>query len=202
MNKLNSLMISSNKVSSIYLQSINENDVSDEYIQWLNDPLINQYLETRHQQQDLKSILRFVNEMQANPNEHLFTIRVKETNKHIGNIKVGNINTYHNIAEVSLFIGDKSYWGRGIASHAIQLISSFSIKNLKLRKLCAGAYKQNIASTKAFLNVGYSLDGVLKDHYIFKSKPCDLVQVCFFDHQVELLPKTSIKQSKITHLGT
>lgn len=178
----------SEELPLIYLQSIEEDDVSDEYVKWLNDPIINQYLETRHSTQDLQSILAYVLHIQADPNEHLFTIRLKENNKHVGNIKVGNINTHYNIAEISLFIGDKTVWGKGIATQAIQLISSFSIKKLKLRKLSAGAYEQNVASTKAFLNAGYTRDGVLRDHYIFKNQPCDLVQVCFFQEQVDQLP--------------
>lgn len=182
----------SEELPLIYLQSIEEDDVSDEYVKWLNDPIINQYLETRHSTQDLQSILAYVLHIQAVPNEHLFTIRLKENNKHVGNIKVGNINTYYNIAEISLFIGDKTVWGKGIATQAIQLISSFSIKKLKLRKLSAGAYEQNVASTKAFLNAGYTRDGVLRDHYIFKNQPCDLVQVCFFQNQVKHLPTITV----------
>tara|TARA_B100001059_G_scaffold45146_1_gene37756 strand:+ start:295 stop:888 length:594 start_codon:yes stop_codon:yes gene_type:complete len=187
------ITVISEEVPLIYLQSIEEDDVSDEYVQWLNDPIINQYLETRHSIQDLQSILAYVVHIQADPNEHLFTIRLKKNNKHIGNIKVGNINTHYNIADISLFIGDKTVWGKGIATQAIQLISSFSIRKLKLRKLNAGAYEQNVASTKAFLNAGYTRDGVLRNHYIFKNQPCDLVQVCFFQEQIDQLPVTAIK---------
>jgi RimJ/RimL family protein N-acetyltransferase len=195
MKSNNKITVTSEEVPLIYLQSIEEDDVSDEYVRWLNDPIINQYLETRHSTQDLQSILAYVVHIQDNPNEHLFTIRLKENNKHVGNIKVGNINTHYNIAEISLFIGDKTVWGKGIATQAIQLISSFSIKKLKLRKLNAGAYEQNVASTKAFLNAGYTRDGVLRNHYIFKNQPCDLVQVCFFQEQVKHLPIITVYTS-------
>jgi RimJ/RimL family protein N-acetyltransferase len=184
----NNVSISSEQVPSIYLQSINESDVSKEYVEWLNDPMINQYLETRHHEQNMQTVFNFINEMQANPNEHLFTIRLKGSNKHIGNIKVGNINAHYKIADISLFIGDKNAWGKGIATQAIQLISRYSFELLSLRKLCAGAYKTNIASTMAFLKVGYIRDGVLLAHYMFNNEPCDLVQVCMFNKQIDQLP--------------
>lgn len=190
---MNAINISSEQVPLVYLQSISEQDASDEYVQWLNDSKVNQYLETRFYSQSLASVLAFIQKMMASPSEHLFTIRLKDSNKHIGNIKIGGINTHHNIGDISLFIGDKNAWGKGIASQAIKLISRYSLEELQLRKLCAGAYKANIASTKAFLNSGYQHDGVLTDHYTYNGQSTDLVQVCFFSKQVRLLPAIIIQ---------
>lgn len=191
MNK-EEIQISSKQVPLIYLQTINQTDVTEEYVQWLNDPQVNQFLETRFHYQDSHTISTFIANMVANTNEHLFTIRLKLTNKHIGNIKVGAINTHHNIGDVSLFIGDKETWGKGIAKQAIQLISRYSFEQLSLRKLCAGAYEPNIASTMAFLKAGYVRDGIRAEHYTLNEKPCDLVQVCLFSQQVNELPSIII----------
>ena len=183
------MKIISPQLSTIYLQSISEQDANEEYVSWLNDPLVNQYLETRFQQQTLSTIASFIRDVITNPNEHLFTIRLTGNNQHIGNIKIGAINNRHNIGEVSLFIGDKNSWGKGIAKQAIQLITRYSIEKLKLRKLSAGAYKPNKGSTFAFINSGYVEDCVLTDHHLINDKPCDLVKVCFFEQQLQLLPK-------------
>lgn len=198
MKNKNNIILSSEHVPSIYLQSIHEDDASDTYVDWLNDPMVNQYLETRHSLQTMQTIKDFIQEMIKSPNEHLFTIRLTENNKHIGNIKVGNINTHYNIADVSLFIGDKSSWGKGFAKQAIQLISSYGFDTLGLRKLCAGAFKPNIASTMAFLKVGYMRDGVLLNHYVFDNESCDLVQVCMFSEQLTCLPVLTLAEHNIT----
>ena len=192
MTKIKNIRISSKQVTLIYLQSISEDDASNTYVDWLNNKQINQYLETRHYQQTRKTVLSFIKKMIKAPNEFLFTIRFKHNNEHIGNIKVGSINTTYNIADVSLFIGNQDAWGHGVATQAIQLISSYSFEQLKLRKLCAGAYKPNIASTKAFIKAGFKQDGILVEHYIFNNKPCDLVQVCLFSKQIDQLPKILI----------
>jgi RimJ/RimL family protein N-acetyltransferase len=184
--------ISSKHIPFIYLQAISEQDASDEYVQWLNDPQVNQFLETRFNNQNFNSISEFIQNTMTNPNEHLFTIRLKSTNKHVGNIKVGAINNHHKIGDISLFIGDKNSWGKGIATQAIQLISRYAFDKLHLRKLCAGAYEPNIASTMAFLKAGYSRDGVRREHYTLNEQPCDLVQVCLFSQQVDELPNLDI----------
>lgn len=186
------IKILSEQLPTVYLQSISIEDASDEYVHWLQDPQVNQYLETRFHHQNLSTITDFIKAIIANPNEHLFAIRLTETDQHIGNIKIGAIKPQHKTGEVSLFIGDKKSWGKGIASQAIQLISRYSIEQLKLRKLSAGAYKPNIASTKAFLKVGYQSDGTLSEHFLLNGQPCDSVQVCIFEHQLEQLPKITL----------
>jgi RimJ/RimL family protein N-acetyltransferase len=186
------MKIISEALPTIYLQSINLQDANMQYVGWLNDPLVNQYLETRHQTQTLPMVEDFIQNVIANPNEHLFTIRLKGNNRHIGNIKIGSIISNHNIGEVSLFIGEKGFWGKGIAKQAVQLISRFSIETLKLRKLSAGAYRPNKGSTIAFIKSGYSEDAILTEHFILDGQPCDLIKVCFFDRQLNQLPQITI----------
>jgi ribosomal-protein-alanine N-acetyltransferase len=192
MNQNKIIRISSDHFPLIYLQEISPLDASDVYVKWLNDPEVNQYLEIRFDQQNLESISTFIANMIANENEHLFTVRLKKNDKHIGNIKIGAINNHHNVGGVSLFIGDKKYWGKGISSQAIQLISRYSFEKLGLRKLSAGAYEPNIGCIKSFLNSGYIYDGILAGHYTFNNQPCDLVHVCLFSHQKDKLPDISV----------
>jgi RimJ/RimL family protein N-acetyltransferase len=187
------IKIESEHVKEIYLQSISLADLSDAYVDWLNDEAINEYLEVCFSPQTLKSVLTTIESSITSPHEFLFTIKLQDNDRHIGNIKVGHINYMHNIAHISLFIGDKSCWGKGIATQAIRLISQYGFKVLKLRKLCAAAYDVNPASTKAFIKSGYVDDCIHTQHYTFKGKPCDLVQVCMFDHQAEPLPTISIQ---------
>jgi RimJ/RimL family protein N-acetyltransferase len=180
MTKDEIIQISSDQLPLIYLQTINKQDANDEYVQWLNDPQVNQYLETRFYQQDLQSVSAFIANIIATPNEHLFTIRLKDNDQHIGNIKIGGINKHHGVGYISLFIGDKTVWGKGYAKQAIQLVSDYAFNTLQLRKLSARAYQPNIGSTKAFLSAGYKHDGIFKDHFMLHGKACDLIQVCLF----------------------
>ncbi|MFT6899912.1 MAG: ribosomal-protein-alanine N-acetyltransferase [Colwellia sp.] len=165
--------------SDVFLQYISLNDVNSTYVNWLNDPQVNQYLETRFQQQTLSSVTCFVADILANNSDHLFTIR-SHLNGHIGNIKIGGINKHHGVGYISLFIGDKTVWGKGYAKQAIQLVSDYAFNTLQLRKLSARAYQPNIGSTKAFLSAGYKHDGIFKDHFVLHGKSCDLIQVCLF----------------------
>lgn len=175
------MIISNSDLKDIYLQEISIEDVNSTYVDWLNDPEVNQYLETRFQKQTIESVKSYVHSTIKNKNEHLFTIRNSKNKHHIGNIKVGGIIPHHGMAFVSLFIGDKSSWNKGYANQAIKLICKYSFNTLGLRKISAGIYQPNNTSLKTFLNAGFKHDCIFKEHYVFKGTPCDLIFVSLFN---------------------
>jgi ribosomal-protein-alanine N-acetyltransferase len=134
-------------------------DVSDEYVRWLNDPEVNRYLETRFTGQTLETCRDFVLRMNDDPGQHLFGMFESETNRHIGNIKLGFINPHHRKGQLSLFIGSKEFHGRGFATEAVTEITRWGFAVCDLLKIEAGCYDSNMASLSTFLKCGYSVEG-------------------------------------------
>lgn len=159
----------------IYLRDVRETDVNDKYYSWLDDPAVNKYLETRFEHQSKEKILNFVKNLAGNENEHFFAICIKENDEHIGNIKLGPINNHHKNADISLFIGEKAFWGKGIASEAIRVITKYGFLTLALNKLKAGAYASNLGSINAFKKNGYKQEALLREHVFSDGKFEDVV---------------------------
>lgn len=145
--------------NTIYLKQLIDNDVSEKYLNWLKDISINKYLESRDLNHTKESIRSFVINCYKSKNDYLFGIFTKEGQEHIGNIKLGDIDWKNKNANIGIIIGEKNFWGQGIASNAIKLIIEFAFQNLKLTSLSAGCYEENIASRKAFLKSGWNLSG-------------------------------------------
>lgn len=148
----------------IFLRRLTEDDASEDYVRWMNDPDINQYLESRFYTHTIESTKSFIRSV-TNKNNYQFGIFVKETGKHIGNIKIGSINQYHRYADIGFLIGEKDYWGKGIATEAIRLATDFAFNSLKLHKLWGGLYSSNIGSLRAFQKNGYEQEGIKKSQY-------------------------------------
>ncbi len=161
----------------LYLRALDQRDISQTYCDWLNDSAVNRFLETRYVEQTLSGIAEFVTAKNASNDEYLFGIFLTNSHRHIGNIKLGPIRMRHRLAEVSLFIGDKSVWGKGVASRTIATVTTFGFEQLGLNKLVATMYSENSGSTKAFLKAGWQQECTLKDHYVFEGRPMDLVMV-------------------------
>lgn len=150
----------------IYLREVRISDVNENYCRWMNDPEVNQHLETRYTPQSIENIKKYVERMNGNPNEKFLAICLKADDQHIGNIKLGPINWIHRFADISLVIGEKRCWGKGIATEAIKNLTMFGFNVLNLNKLQAGCYSKNIGSSKAFTKAGFKKEGVLKNHWI------------------------------------
>ena len=140
---------------SVELFVLEPGHASDEYVGWLNDPAVNRYLESRFATQDLDGVRAFVAAMLADPKALFLGIRSVALNRHVGNIKLGPIDRNHGLGEVGILIGNRSAWGRGIASAAIARLADIAKYELGLRKITAGCYASNAGSTRAFEKAGF-----------------------------------------------
>jgi len=154
----------------LIIKSLCVDDISKKYIEWLNDKEVNQYLETRFQVQDNQSCLEFVKRMQEDANEELFAIYTNNNNEHIGNCKLGAINKFHHTAEISFFIGSKSFWGAGYATEVVSHVVQYGFENLGLEKITAGCYESNKGSKKVLIKAGFEVEGFRKGQVVFGSQ--------------------------------
>jgi len=161
----------------IYLRCLSDDDVTEEYVNWMNNKKINQYMETRHQSWSLSEIKDYVNRQNMS-GDQLFLGIFLFSGKHIGNIKLGVISTLHSLASISLFIGALDCQGKGYSIQAINLLKYYVFHVLGLKKIIAGMYADNTASLKAFLKSGFQLEGIFKNHYeLGNGKRTDIFQV-------------------------
>lgn len=154
------------KGQNIILRMVEFDDCNSKYLCWLNDKEVNQYLETRWSEQSIDTIKDFVKSIRDSYHSYLFAIIYQ--NKHIGNIKIGPIHPIYKFADISFFIGEKSTWGKGIATEAIRLISDFAFNILGLNRIQAGAFEQNIGSQKALENNGFQKEATFRKKYFLK----------------------------------
>lgn len=159
----------------IYLRKISISDCNENYLNWMNDSEVNKYLESRFTTHSIDSLKDFVNSMNNSENNVLFAIIDKSSDKHIGNIKLGNIHPVHKYADIGLIIGEKNFWGKGIGTKSIQLVTDYAFNKLNLRKVIAGVYEYNIGSIRAFEKCGFKRAYVKKDTYFFEGNYIDAI---------------------------
>lgn len=159
----------------IYLREICILDANMRYCGWLNDPLVNQYLESRFNNWSLKQVRDYIGKIKKNKDYVFLAIMAKDINKHIGNVKLGPINSKHKFADLGIMIGDRGYWNKGLAAETIKLVSGYCFKELGLNKVTAGAYANNIGSLKAFKKAGFKIEGLRVRHFRYKNKYVDAV---------------------------
>ena len=160
--------------SRLLLRALELNDLNSTYLNWLNDPIVNCFLETRFLPQTYESIHAYWQSHRDDSVSPWFAICLLADSRHIGNIKLGPIHWLHRRADLSLFIGDRSCWGQGYASNAIALVRDWAFRELDLQKLNSGIYAGNIGSRRAFEKCGFELEGTLRQEVVSAGERLDV----------------------------
>ena len=158
----------------VFLRYIQLSDVNDVYLSWLNDDKVMKGIVSSGY--DLTNLKSYVKAKIANKNTHFFAIITKSNNLHIGNIKLDFHDSKSNLSELGILIGNKNYWGKGIAKEACNLVLDFGFRKLNLRKIFLAVFENNIPAIKLYKSLGFktegklikhvSVDGVLYDKYL------------------------------------
>ena len=148
--------------------------VTVRYVEWLCDHDVNRYLESRFLRHDMTSTAAFVSAMREHPDVLMLGIHSLASGTHVGNIKLGPIDRNHGIADIGLMIGERSAWGRGVASDAIDTVVRIAGQQLRLRKVTAGCYASNVGSEIAFRKAGFHVEATRKNHFLLDGRPEDL----------------------------
>ena len=68
---------------------------------------------------------------------------------------------YRKSAELGYWIGE-AFWGNGIATKAVELVSDYGFENISLNRIYAGVFAHNTASMQVLEKNGFEREGVFK----------------------------------------
>ena len=159
----------------LYFRALTAADARGNYLKWMNDAEVTQYLESRFQAHSEESLAAYIEQMSSTKDNIFCAIVLKHDDRHIGNIKLGPIEWVHRRAEVGLLIGEKDCWGKGYGTEAYKLMAEHAFFTLNLHKVTAGAYAENEGSIKAMARAGFTQEGRRKEHYFLDDKYTDLL---------------------------
>lgn len=91
-----------------------------------------------------------------------------DNNLYIGNVYITNINTQNRSGVTHVLIGNKEYWGKGLAKEALTMLLDYAFKERNFHRLEAHVLENNIASIKMHTKTGYTQEGILRES-VFKN---------------------------------
>ncbi|MBL8013214.1 MAG: GNAT family N-acetyltransferase [Candidatus Omnitrophica bacterium] len=156
--------------ATVYLRKIVLFDVNANYHRWMNDSQVIQYLEVRHSRRNLKDLREYVSGVIESKDEIFFAICLNDNGRHIGNIKLGPINRAHGFAYIGFLIGEREFWGQGIATEAVGAVTRYAFEVLGLHKVLAGCYANNDGSLRVFQKCGFKREGVQESQWLCEGK--------------------------------
>lgn len=143
-----------------YLRGLEESDINERYLGWLNDFEVTRYLESGRQPSDLADLRAYYENAKNDPKRILFAICDKETGQHIGNASLGDLHWVHRRASFGIIIGEKAFWGRGYGTEVARLIIEYGFRRLNLHSIYLGVLANHTSAIRSYEKVGFQRDGL------------------------------------------
>jgi len=159
------------------LRTLDPADASEEYISWLNDPEINQYLECRFTTQTMASVEEYILS-HNNYSDFLFGV-FTSGGEHIGNFSL-RTDSNHKNGVLGVIIGRKEYWGEGVVLETRSRILEFAFTELSLHKVSGACYSNNLPAIYNYRRQGWTFVGVQKEQFQSNEARVDNVMFTYF----------------------
>jgi RimJ/RimL family protein N-acetyltransferase len=147
----------------VYLRPLMPEDLNEGYVGWLNDPEVTRYTETGIFPSTVHDLESFYREMSGSRNHVILAIADKNSNEHIGNVKLGPINWIHRRATFGILIGNKDFWSQGFGEESTRLMVEYGFGRLNLHRIDLGVFAEHEAAVRCYQKIGFQIEGRLRD---------------------------------------
>jgi RimJ/RimL family protein N-acetyltransferase len=108
------------------------------------------------------------------PKSEMKYFAVDYNDQFTGVLQLAEIDHFEKRAVISIFIGPKELWGRGIGSTALRLLLDYAFTVQGLERISAEVYGFNTRSQRLMERVGFQKEGILRQHELQNGKRQDL----------------------------
>jgi RimJ/RimL family protein N-acetyltransferase len=179
-----SSFLPSNKIlvgERIKLVPFHEDFLTERYVSWLNDPEVVRLSDQRFRHHTLASCREYFMSYQDTPN-WFWGIETVEDQQHIGNINA-YVDSVHSVADIGIVVGEKDYWGKGIATEAYRLAMDFLFRDIQIRKITVGTLAVNTGMIHVMEKLGLKPDGVRVKQSLFEGQEVDMIHMAMFRNE-------------------
>jgi diamine N-acetyltransferase len=131
------------------------------FVEWLNDLEVREGLMLSKPISLVGEEKWFEEMLQRPPEEHPLVIEVSREGEWIavGNCGVHRIDWRSRVAELGIFIGEKSYWNQGIGTRVMGLLLKYGFETLNLNRIFLEVFEDNKRAIRAYEKAGFVHEG-------------------------------------------
>lgn len=121
-------------------------------VKWRNDPDVFRFTGNTYSNEiTINSELNWIRKVINNSDDYRCAILAGDV--YVGNIYLTNIE--HGKAEYHIFLGNKEFWGKGVAYKASLLILEYGFVKLKLNSISLRVNKDNLSAYHLYKKIGF-----------------------------------------------
>jgi RimJ/RimL family protein N-acetyltransferase len=155
----------------LVLSAVRSEDASEDYLAWLNDPEVLKFRAPKAFPTTMESLKAYIASI-GTRGDLTLAIRLRGSNRHIGNITLNSILWVHRAAELSMMIGARDVWGKGLGKEAIYAVTRHAFDNMGLHRLWAES--PNPAFNGAVRALGWRHEGTKREAFLVDGRQTDV----------------------------
>ena len=159
----------------IYLRGLEEEDIKGNYFQWFNDQQVCEFNSHGLFPSNFKKMKLYIDHVYDSRDIILLGIFDMDNDHHIGNISLQNIDWISRNAEYAIILGDKSYWGKGVAKEASDLLIEHGFIRLNMERIYCGTAEDNVGMQKLAKYMGMKEEGIRRKAFYKNGKFKDII---------------------------
>ncbi len=146
---------------------------------WENDPELlysNDDQPEEREPDSLEDTRRFLERIsEFTPESRIihYAIHLKGNDELLGYGMIALIDRYNRRCKVGITIGDKRYWGKGLAKEALIAVIAYCFDTLRLNRIGAEIYAFNDRSIRLFEGLGFQREGIIRQSVFKKGQFVD-----------------------------
>jgi len=165
------------KTKNLILKKLTPDNISQDYIDGLNNPEIVKYTEAKYEVWTKDKIKDYIRKNNNNSSIMIAILLQDKHQEHIGNFRIFDYSPTHNRAELSFILFKKSEWGKGYIVEALESTLSYFHETLGLHRICADYHEENYGSLRVFEKLGFKVEGIFKDHFRHSNRYLNSIRV-------------------------
>jgi len=160
----------------LILRDLQRSDIEGSYYHWFNDQEVCRFSRHGTFPSTIDKVAAYIDSLQHTDREFVWAIVEKESEIHIGNIALQNINPKHRLAALSILIGDRNCWGKGYALEASKLLVEHGFLRLGLHRIACETSVNNEAMIKLAEALGMRREGICRQIIFENGEFADIVE--------------------------
>ena len=157
------------------LRPLQRADVEGNWLNWFNDAEVTRHMLRGTMPTTVEAQLGFYESVVVGSDSDLVLAIVAPDGVHVGNIGLHRIDWQHAQAEFGIVVGERDYWGRGIASEATRLLCRHGFERLNLHRIWLGVLADHEAALRLYRRVGFVEEGRQREAVLRDGRRQDIV---------------------------
>jgi RimJ/RimL family protein N-acetyltransferase len=179
----------------VYVRGLEQADLPT-MVRWINDSEVNRLLFMGDRPATVERLTEQWEQELRSSRDIAFAVCTSEDDTFIGTAGLYTINWIMHTAEFRIFLGEKSFWNRGIGTEVTKLMVVYGFEKLNLNRIWLGVNAENKSGVRAYEKAGFVREGVLRQEQYRNFRYYDVIRMGLLRSEYERMREGYLERER------